>query len=62
MFKCDICRKTAKSREKMHKVAVLFRDKTYINYDKKGNEKLSKGKEIVKEVNMCENCFRKESD
>ena len=46
----------------MHKVAVLFRDKTYINYDKKGNEKLSKGKEIVKEVNMCENCFRKESE
>lgn len=62
MFKCDICRKTTKSREKMHKVAVLFRDKTYISYDKKGNEKLSKGKEIVKEVNMCENCFKKESE
>ena len=62
MFKCDICRKTTKSREKMHKVTVLFRDKTYINYDKKGNEKLSKGKEIVKEVNMCENCFKKESE
>ena len=62
MFKCDICRKTTKSREKMHKVAVLFRDKTYIDYDKKGNEILSKGKEIVKEVNMCENCFRKESE
>ena len=46
----------------MHKVAVLFRDRSYINYDKKGNEKLSKGKEIVKEVNMCENCFKKESE
>ena len=62
MFKCDICRKTTKSREKMHKVAILFRDRTYIKKNKKGNEKLSKGKEIVKEVDMCENCFKKESE
>lgn len=62
MFKCDICRKTTKSREKMHKKAILFRDRTYINYDKKGNEKLSKSKEIVKEINMCENCFKEESE
>lgn len=62
MYKCNICGKITKSREKMHKKAILFRDRTYINYDKKGNEKLSKGKEIVKEVNMCENCFRKESE
>ena len=46
----------------MHKVAILFRDRTYINYDKKGNEKLSKGKEIVKEVNMCEKKKKKESE
>lgn len=62
MYKCNICGKTTKPREKMHKKAILFRDKTYINYDKKGREHLSKGKEIVKEINMCDNCFKKESE
>lgn len=62
MFKCNICEKITKPREKMHKKTILERDKVYTHKDKEGKVITTKGKEIVKEINICENCFRKESE
>ena len=62
MFKCELCGKITKAGEKQHKKVVKTRDKTYINIDKNGNEKKTTGTEIVKEINICEECAMKEDN
>lgn len=60
MFKCEQCGKTTRVGEKQTKKVIETRNKTYINEDKYGNEKKTKGTEIVKEINLCEECASKE--
>ena len=55
MFKCDRCKKITKSGEKQTKKVIETRNKNYINGDKK-----TTGKEIVKEINLCEKCAKEE--
>lgn len=58
MFKCDKCHKTTYPGEKLTKYPVKYRDKVYqIEYTKyRGSVVTSYGKEIVKEINLCESC------
>lgn len=62
MFKCELCGKITKAGEKQTKKIIKTRDKIYSYKDKKGNEKESVGKEIVKEINICEECAKKEEN
>ena len=62
MFKCEKCGKTTRAGEKQHKKVVETREKTYTNLDIYGNKKTSKGWEIVKEMNICEECSKNEED
>lgn len=59
MFKCEKCGNTTKSGEKQNKKVIKTRQKEYHNEDKYGNDKVSKGYEIVKELNVCEKCLQK---
>lgn len=58
MFKCDLCHKITEPREKLTKYPVKFRDKVYQKNHPFIKNKIvtSYGKEIVKEINVCENC------
>ena len=58
MFKCEICHKITEPREKLTKCPVKFRDKVYQKNHPFIKNKIvtSYGKEIVKEINVCENC------
>lgn len=51
MFKCEICGKTTNPREKMTKITFLYRDKVY-----QGKKFTSFGREIEKELSVCEKC------
>lgn len=57
MYNCDICTQATKSGEKQNKVIIETREKTYYNTDKYGKEKISKGWEIIKEINVCDKCL-----
>ena len=57
MFKCEKCGRITEPGEKQHKKVIETREKIYKNEDKHGNIKTSKGTEIVKEINICEECF-----
>ena len=61
MFKCDRCHKITQSGEKLTKQPVKYRDKVYQILDTKykGSVVTSYGKEIVKEINLCESCADK---
>lgn len=61
MFRCEKCGKTTRAGEKQTKKVIQTRRKEYYNVDKWGNDKTSKGVEIVKEINLCEKCAEKES-
>ncbi len=61
MFKCEKCERITRPGEKQHKKVVETREKIYKNEDKHGNIKTSKGAEIVKEINICEECYEKEN-
>lgn len=61
MFKCEQCKNITRSGEKQHKKVIKTRDKIYNYTDKHGNNRTSKGKEIVKEINICEKCFEKDN-
>jgi len=50
MFKCEQCGKSSKAREKANKKVVATRIK---KYDR------SVGKEIVKEITICDACKKK---
>lgn len=60
MFRCEKCGKITKPGEKQSKKVIKTREKSYINKDKYGKEKITIGHEIVKEINICEECFSKE--
>lgn len=61
MFKCERCHRITKPGEKMSKMPIRFRDKIY-QYEKKYKNKsqiiTSYGKEIEKEISICERCER----
>ena len=60
MFKCEKCKKNTAPGEKLHKYPIKFRDKIYQKEIGNGIRKklvTSYGKEIVKEINICENCY-----
>ncbi len=60
MFKCDRCHKTSKPREKLNRYPIKFRDKIYqkeIGPEWRKKIITSYGREIVKELNLCEKCF-----
>ena len=62
MFKCEKCNKTTQPREKLHRVPIMFKDVTYQTTRKKGKYETvvtSPGKNIVKEINVCEKCYQK---
>lgn len=62
MFKCEKCHHITKPREKMTKVPAITRLKTYENKCKHKNQKkvlVTYGKEIVKEISICERCAAK---
>ena len=61
MLKCEKCGRITEPNEKQHKKIVKTRERIYKNQDKYGNTKTSKGFEIVKEINICEECFEKEN-
>lgn len=58
MFKCDQCRKITSPGEKLTKYPIKYRDKVYQIADTKYKRSMitSCGKEIVKEINLCESC------
>lgn len=63
MFRCEKCNKISKPREKMHKVITETREKVYENKIKTKNGESIKetfGTEIVKEISLCENCYKEE--
>ena len=66
MFKCQKCDKNTMAGEKCHKIVVETRPKTYINQykDRKGrkHEKVTEGTEIVREINVCEECYSQISE
>ena len=60
MFKCKICGKVTRPGEKQTKKVIKTRKKEYCNMDKNEREKISKGIEIVQEINICEKCANQE--
>lgn len=62
MFKCEQCGRITKAGEKQTKKIIETRNKTYINEDRNGNKKKTEGAEIVKEINLCEECASKEAN
>lgn len=65
MFKCEKCHKITQPGEKLHKHPIAFRDKVYQTEISNGFKKkiiTSYGKEIIKEINICEECFTKEQN
>ena len=61
MFKCDQCGKTTKSGEKQERVPMKHRPKKYYNPNSKRN-KHTVGHEIVKEIVLCEKCYKEYSN
>lgn len=63
MYKCEKCGKITKPHEKLNRLVIQTRDKTYVNkfIDKNGKEceKITKGYEIAKEINVCKECFER---
>lgn len=62
MFRCEKCKKITKPGEKLHRYPILYRDKVYQSVKeiyRHQKIKTSYGKEIVKEINLCEECFLK---
>ncbi len=59
MFKCQECGRITQPREKQTKKVIAERERTYHYIDGKGREQISKGKEITKEINICEKCANK---
>ena len=55
MFRCDRCKRITEPGEKQTKKVVKTRNKTYFN-----GKKETTGKEIVKEINLCEKCAKEE--
>ena len=60
MYRCQNCHTVSKSGEKLNKVPVMFRKKTYDIRDEKGRvTDVTHGKEIAQEMDLCERCDKK---
>ncbi len=60
MFRCDGCKEFTRPNEKMHKLIVDKRPKTYHNKVKKDETKkdsVTKGWEIAREKDLCGSCY-----
>ena len=57
MFICAITGKVSEPHEKMIKVVVETRPRTYTNFDEDGVEIISRGSEIVKEIGVTQAGF-----
>lgn len=55
MFRCELTGKNTKSGEKMKKIVLETRERVY--YDKDDYE-IGRGREIVKEISVCESAYR----
>lgn len=59
MFRCQISGRVSKPGEKAFKVITETRPKTYYRKDKNGNQiKIGEGREIVKELTVCERVYK----
>jgi len=54
MFKCEICSRITKPREKCHKVVAETRTRYYPSG--------SQGWEIVREIGVCESCYEDQGE
>lgn len=64
MFLCGKCGKTTEPREKLTKKPILIRVRVYEYKKIIGKKEIpgaSFGKEIVKEIDLCEACSAKEA-
>lgn len=61
MFICQVSGRVSKPGEKSFKVVVETRPKVYFEKDKKTGalKKVGEGTEIVKEVTVCEDVYKK---
>lgn len=63
MFKCQKCKCVTKHNEKCNKVVICEREKEYVikHKTKRGKEyeEIKNGHEIVSEIDLCENCYKK---
>lgn len=53
MFNCESCKTTQEPRIKPHRVVTQARKQSYNN-----NGIISKGWEVVKEILICDECYR----
>ena len=61
MFKCEKCNKITEPREKLHKLPIEYKDVIYQYNQKKGKQEnviTTYGKNIAKEINVCEKCYQ----
>lgn len=56
MFRCQNCGVTTAPKVKANFMVVQSRDVVYVNHNMEGDEIISKGKEIVKEIKVCPAC------
>lgn len=52
MFNCAECKQPAEPRTRPHRIITEKREQTYNNHGR-----ISRGWEIVKEVNLCTDCY-----
>jgi hypothetical protein len=57
MFICAVTGKVSEPREKMIKVVVETRPRTYLNWNADGDEVVSHGSEIVREIGVTKEGF-----
>jgi len=65
MYKCQECGKISKAGETVNKIVTETRKKEYEFEIQKGRNtitKTSKGSEIVKEIEVCEECYNELHD
>jgi len=65
MYKCQECGKVSKPREPINKIISEIRKKEYEFEVQKGRNtitKTSKGNEIVKEIEVCKECYNELHD
>ena len=60
MYKCERCGQSTAPGDKMEKIVTETRSKVYMAKNKRGREyEAGRGWEIVKEIAVCPQCWRK---
>lgn len=64
MFRCDNCKQITQKKEPQTKIVVETRPREYeVGFDDlTGLPIMSKGSEIVKEINLCPKCVKEHED